>query len=90
MAFLNRLALVCVAALAAGAPASAQSPARIRQQLIRASIAAYPGSCPCPYNHDRAGQRCGGRSAYSRPGGRDPLCYPSDVSPAMIKAMRAR
>lgn len=49
------------------------------QQAIRASIAAYPGNCPCPYSYDRAGRRCGGRSAWSRRGGYAPLCYPSDV-----------
>jgi hypothetical protein len=49
------------------------------QRAIRQSIAAYSGSCPCPYSVDRAGRRCGGRSAYSRPGGAAPLCYPADV-----------
>lgn len=49
------------------------------QSAIRASIAAYPGNCPCPYSYDRAGRRCGGRSAWSRRGGYAPLCYPSDV-----------
>ncbi len=38
----------------------------------------------------RNGRACGGRSAYSRPGGRAPLCYPSDVSETMIKNYRAR
>ena len=71
------------------APASAQSDAAIRQKIIRASIAAYPGNCPCPYNTDRAGRSCGRRSAYSRPGGYAPLCYPADVSAAEIKAYRA-
>jgi hypothetical protein len=27
----------------------------------------------------RSGRACAGRSAYSRPGGAAPLCYPSDV-----------
>ncbi len=49
------------------------------QRAIRQSIAAYSGSCPCPYSVDRAGRRCGARSAYSRPGGAAPLCYASDV-----------
>lgn len=62
----------------------------IRQELIRQSIASYPGNCPCPYNRDRAGRRCGGRSAYSRPGGAAPLCYESDVPQAMVDAYRAR
>ena len=39
---------------------------QIKQILIRQSIASHSGSCPCPYSVDRAGRRCGGRSAYSR------------------------
>jgi hypothetical protein len=57
--------------------------------LIAESIAAYSGSCPCPYNRARNGSRCGKRSAYSRPGGASPLCYRRDVSDEMIKAWRA-
>lgn len=33
------------------------------------------GSCDCPYDYARNGSRCGGRSAYSRPGGREPICF---------------
>ena len=64
--------------------------AAIVAMIIRASLASYPGNCPCPYNSDRAGRQCGGRSAYSRPGGRAPLCYPHDVTPAMIEAERQK
>ncbi|WAL58870.1 hypothetical protein [Thermocoleostomius sinensis] len=39
---------------------------------------AVSGSCDCPYDTDRAGRRCGGRSAYSRPGGNQPVCYFED------------
>lgn len=48
------------------------------QAEINRSIASYKGSCPCPYSVDRAGRKCGRRSAYSRAGGARPLCYPSD------------
>jgi hypothetical protein len=65
------------------------SDSAIRQKIIRASIQAYPGSCPCPYNADRAGRSCGGRSAWSREGGYSPKCYASDVSAAEVKAYRA-
>jgi hypothetical protein len=45
-------------------------------QPIRASKA---GNCECPYDTDRAGRACGGRSAYSRLGGRSGAqCYTSD------------
>lgn len=36
---------------------------------------AYVGTCDCPYDLMSNGRRCGGRSAYSRPGGRSPQCY---------------
>lgn len=79
--------LLAAPAEAAGAP-SAMSDAQIRQQIIRQSIANYPGNCPCPYNTDRAGRSCGRRSAYNRPGGYAPLCYPSDISKSDVDAYR--
>ena len=60
----------------------------IKQQLIKASQRTYPGNCPCPYNHDRAGRRCGKRSAWSRHGGYAPLCYPDDVTKGMVERYR--
>ncbi|MEM9452488.1 MAG: hypothetical protein AAGA75_28770 [Cyanobacteria bacterium P01_E01_bin.6] len=39
---------------------------------IRSSVS---GSCDCPYDRDSAGRSCGGRSAYSRPGGASSICY---------------
>lgn len=65
------------------------SDAEIKQQIIRESIASYSGSCPCPYNTDRAGRSCGRRSAYSRPGGASPACYAEDVSAKMVDDYRA-
>lgn len=56
--------------------------------LISSSLNSYGGNCPCPYNVDRAGRRCGGRSAYTRPGGRSPLCYPSDITSTQIDRFR--
>jgi len=46
--------------------------------------------CACPDDLARNGSRCGGRSAYSRPGGASPKCYASDVTPGEIAAWRAR
>ena len=71
-----------------GSSAWAQSDSEIRQRIVRQSIAAYSGSCPCPYSIARNGSRCGGRSAYNRRGGAVPLCYPSDVSAAQVAAHR--
>jgi len=70
--------------------ATTKSDAQIRQGLIRQSIASYRGSCPCPYNTDRAGRSCGARSAYSRPEGSAPLCYERDVTQKMIDEYRSR
>jgi hypothetical protein len=66
------------------------SDVQIRRALIRESINSYYGSCPCPYNADRAGRSCGRRSAYSRPGGASPLCYESDITADMVREYRAR
>jgi len=61
---------------------------QIRKQIIQDSIDSYPGSCPCPYNVDRAGRRCGNRSAWSKPGGYSPICYDSDISEEIIDQYR--
>ena len=79
------LALVLVPALS-----FAVTDQEVRDMMIKESISSYPGNCPCPYNTMRNGRSCGGRSAYSRPGGRSPLCYPKDVTDPMVKAYRAR
>lgn len=46
--------------------------------------------CACPDDLMRNGRTCGGRSAYSRPGGAAPLCYPTDVTEQMIKDFRTQ
>lgn len=68
----------------------AMSDQDIRQALIQRSIQSYSGSCPCPYSKDRAGRRCGKRSAHSRPGGTSPLCYERDVSQRMVDEYRKK
>jgi hypothetical protein len=76
------------------APTLAREPlsdAQVRQAIIQESIARYQATghpCACPDNLARNGSRCGGRSAYSRPGGASPLCFPQDVSDAMVRAWR--
>jgi hypothetical protein len=80
---------IAVALVGWNVPAQAQSDSVIRQKIVRASIAAYSGSCPCPYNTDRVGRSCGRRSAYTRPGGYPAKCYASDVTAAEVKAYRA-
>ena len=62
----------------------------VRQFMIGQSLSSYSGSCPCPYNVDRAGRCCGGRSAYSRPGGASHLCYEPDISDDAVNRTRDR
>ena len=52
--------------------AVSQAPARVSGSPMRSP---YVGTCDCPYDMMRNGRRCGGNSAYSRPGGRNPACY---------------
>ena len=67
---------------------STASDNQIKIFMINESLASYPGNCPCPYFTDKAGRKCGKRSAYSRPGGYSPLCYKLDISPQMITDFR--
>lgn len=80
------LLAVALSAFAAGKLTTEQ----VKEQVIRESIARYPGNCACPDSRMSNGNRCGGRSAYSRGGGHAPLCYPEDVTPEMVNQWRAR
>jgi len=62
----------------------------VRRFMIMRSIASYSGTCACPFNVDRGGRRCGGRSAYSRPGGAAPLCYDGDITDRAVQQTRER
>jgi hypothetical protein len=64
--------------------------AAIIVQVSRDQYHAGGRPCACPDDAMRNGRACGGRSAYSRPGGASPLCYPSDVTAAMIDGYRQR
>ena len=67
--------------------------AAIAAVIVEASRAQYHAGgrpCACPDDLMRNGRACGRRSAYSRPGGASPLCYPSDVTTAMIESYRQR
>ncbi|RZN31240.1 hypothetical protein CWO90_17510 [Bradyrhizobium sp. Leo121] len=72
---------------------AALTAAAIAAIIIKASRDQYHATgrpCACPDDTMRNGRSCGGRSAYSRPGGAAPLCYPSDVTAEMIEAYRRR
>ena len=63
-----RIAVACLilgvgSAYGQTSKSSCKSDAEIKQAIIAESIASYSGSCPCPYNRDRAGRSCGRRSA---------------------------
>ena len=65
--------------------------ADIRSEIVRSSIASYKATghpCACPYDSGRNGSSCGKRSAYTRPGGAAPLCYPKDISDAQVAEWR--
>src|SRR5580704_5652389 len=67
--------------------------AAIAAIIVQASRDQYHATgrpCACPDDAARNGSACGGRSAYSRPGGAAPLCYPSDVTAAMTESYRQR
>ena len=67
---------------------SSMSDEEIIQVIIYKSIATHRGNCACPYNRTTNGSKCGRRSAYSRPGGYQPMCYPRDVPREMIEEFR--
>ena len=88
------VSIVAVAAFSA-APAFAQraalADAQVRDAIIRDSVNAYLATghpCACPDNTMRNGHQCGNVSAYVRPGGASPLCYPKDVSDRMVAQWR--
>lgn len=88
------LAAIGFVLLASAVSAGAQplSDQQIVQRIIQDSRNQYYATghpCACPYDHARNGSMCGGRSAYSRPGGAEPLCFPKDVTAGMIEAYRA-
>lgn len=65
--------------------------AAIAALIIPSSVAMYKAMgrpCACPGDQSRNGQRCGGRSAWSKLGGARTLCSPSYVTPDMISAHR--
>jgi hypothetical protein len=89
---MNRLfVFATVAAILLGGTAvraGSLSDAQVRAIMIQQSIAAYPGHCPCPYNLASNGSQCDGRSAWSKAGGYEPLCYASDISDEMVNQFR--
>jgi hypothetical protein len=72
--------------------ARALSAAEIASLIVQTSRQQYYATghpCACPDDVTRSGRRCGGNSAYSRPGGAAPLCYATDVSDEMIRKYKS-
>jgi hypothetical protein len=73
--------------------AQALTDQQIVDRIIQDSRNAYYATghpCACPYDTARNSSACGARSAYSRPGGAEPKCYPKDVTKSEIEAYRAQ
>lgn len=88
---LSRVVAIGMVAMTVSTPALGRgrlSDAQVKQRIIKASIADYPGNCACPFNSASNGSRCGGRSAWSRGGGYAPMCYANDVTKADVRAWR--
>jgi len=91
MAFLATIFLLALQAISCFAQALTDQ--QIADRIIQESRAAYYATghpCACPDDLARNGSLCGGRSAYSRPGGSEPKCYPKDVTKTEINAYRAQ
>lgn len=91
MFLLKRALILCGFLMAFGvasADRSSISDQDVAKMIIYQSISSYPGNCPCPYNRASNGSKCGKRSAYSRGGGYNPICYEKDVTQQMIRDFR--
>ena len=85
--------LLCLTANAGALQGPQVSDADVKARIITESIAGYKASgrpCACPYDLARNGSSCGQRSAFSRPGGAAPLCYPADITDRMVIDWRVR
>ncbi len=86
------LRLFSLALAVAAPPALAQrmTDEEIRRFLMDDSIR-MAGECPCPYSYGWNGRQCADKSQYSQSTGTlRPLCYPHDVSHAMIREYREK
>ena len=83
------LVLLCTFIVGAAAAKTPQlTDDQVKQQIIEASIASYPGVCAFTFNRARKGSACGRRSAWSKAGGYAPVCYKKEVTQEMIKRWR--
>jgi hypothetical protein len=76
--------------LAGAAWAGETTVEQVREQIVRASVASYSGSCACPYSNDAAGDPCGARSAWSKKGGKTIVCFAHEVTDEQVRQFRQR
>lgn len=89
MRVVNLLIVACLCLMSfSGYAKTEKSDAQVKREIIKESIESYPGNCACPYNHASNGSKCGRRSAYSRSGGYNVVCYASDVTNEMVRQWR--
>ena len=90
------LSFVLLAVMFIAVPAYAAEPpedphAKTKREMIKKSIEAYKGSCPCPYSQNKDGLYCRGASAYSKPWSPNPpMCYFRDINDEMVEAALVR
>ena len=92
-AFIALALLLCLTGHTSALQGPQISDADVKAKIITESIASYKAGgrpCACPYDLARNGSSCGGRSAYSRPGGAAPMCYAAEVTPGMVLDWRRR
>ena len=56
-------------------------------------MSTWRSKCNCPYNLKSNGHRCDGLSAWSKPGGAEPLCYVEELvgnKPSMVNKQEAK
>ena len=53
--------------------------AKSSEEMIKESIANYPGKCPCPYSIMSNGKKCGKEKPLILNQGMNSLCYISDI-----------
>jgi hypothetical protein len=86
------LAIVTRAVAAYPGAALSLTDGQIAEHIVRQSRAddyATDHPCACPDDLARNESMCGRRSAYSRPGGAAPECYPQDITASDIAAYKA-
>lgn len=88
----KQLAIIGLRFLPTASMAGQLTDEEVRESIVQESIAAYHATgrpCARPYDVARNNSSCGDRSAYSRPRGAAPLCYPKDGTGAMVRDWRA-